>query len=206
MANSAHDTHAAEHHPVSVEAGPGAGAAHDAVAMVDAHGGAHDAHGDTDLFGLSSGMFLSFLVVFVVAAMLLKKFAWGPILDSLDQRESAIRDSLENAERIKRELADMDARRMATIAEADAKAAEILDTARRGAKEAAKAIEGKAREEVQIQLENATREINIARDKAGATLRQESADIAITLASKILGENLDDARNRELTNRLIEQL
>ena len=63
-----------------------------------------------------------------------------------------------------------------------------------------------AKEDAQIVVENAQREIRTIREKAEASLKRESAEMAITLASKIIGENLDDERNRNLTDKLISEL
>ena len=89
---------------------------------------------------------------------------------------------------------------------ADVKAKEILSEARKGAIEVAKVIEHKAREEAKILLENAVREINEEKQKAQAELKQVSAQLAIDLAGKLIEENLDDKKNRELVNRMIKDL
>ncbi|MDA3874474.1 MAG: ATP synthase F0 subunit B, partial [Kiritimatiellae bacterium] len=49
---------------------------------------------------ISGGMFFWFLTIFVVAALILKKYAFGPILTALDQREEEIEQSLENADHL----------------------------------------------------------------------------------------------------------
>ena len=55
-------------------------------------------------------------------------------------------------------------------------------------------------------IENASREINAVRDKAQASLRRESAEVAIELAGKIIDENLDNEKNRALTEKLISEI
>lgn len=185
---------------------------HDAYAgthaSVDAgHGGGHgDDHGGGGPIALDLGMFLLFLLVFVIAAAILKKFAWGPILDGLDAREEKIQKSIEQAEEIQAKLEDIESRQVSMITEADEKAKGIVEKSREAAKEAAKVIEGKAREEARILVENATREIDSAREKAEASLRQESAELAVGLASKILDEELTKERQKDLTDKLIKGL
>jgi F-type H+-transporting ATPase subunit b len=88
--------------------------------------------------------------------------------------------------------------------EADAKAKEIVDQARQAATDASATIETKAREEAQILLENAQREIRTRRRSAMATLRRESAELAIGLSRKIIGESLDESKSRDLVDRLIK--
>ena len=152
------------------------------------------------------GMAIVVWVCFILLCLILYKFAWKPILTGLDKREETIRKALEDAEQAAAELAKIGDSRATIIAEADTKAKEIVATARKAAVEGARVIENKAKEESQILLENATREINAAREKAEARLRYESAELAIGLASKLIGENLDDAKNRALTDRLIADI
>jgi F-type H+-transporting ATPase subunit b len=166
----------------------------------------HDAHHEPSPMDPSKSVFFWTLGIFIVLLVVLKKFAFGPILSALEAREQGIRDSVENAEKIEAELADIEGKRSGIIAEADHKAKDIVAEARRGAVEEANHVRAKAREDAKIMEENAQREIRAATDKAKAQLRRESAEIAVALAGKVIGENLDDARNKALVNNLIEQL
>ena len=124
----------------------------------------------------------------------------------MDERETKIRDSVDNAEKIESELAEIEGKRSDILADADTKAKDILTTSRKGAVEAARVIENKAREETQIMLENAEREINTAQERARATLRQESADLAVSLAGKVIEDNLDEEKSKALINKLIGEM
>ena len=176
-----------------------------AIEEVPGHGHGEDAaHGDVNLFkpdGLIMGLtWLTFLLTTIV----LYKVAWKPILSALDKREADIRQSLEDAQKHRDALAKLDEHRQQVIDEADAKAKEIVSVARLAAVEAASVIENKAREESQILLANAQRELKAAHEKALAELRRESADLAIGLSRKIIGESLDEKKSRDLVDRLIK--
>ena len=171
-----------------------------------AGGGEGGESGSFDPLAIQGQMFWLFLGVFIVAFFILKKFAFGPILAALDERESQIRDSVESAERIQRELKELEETRKSVIAEADAKAKEVIEEARKGAVEAARSIEKSAKDEAKILVDNARREIAAAEAQAEAALRAESARLAVELAGKVLGENLDDSKNRELVDRLIAEI
>jgi F-type H+-transporting ATPase subunit b len=151
-------------------------------------------------------MFLFTVVTFAIVAAALTKLVWRPMLEALDKREAYLRQSLEDAERIEQEMAALDEKKEAVLAEADAQGRDILSRARRAGTEAERVIRDKAREEAVILMENARREIRAAHEKARADLRQASVDTAIALAGRLIRENLDDRKNRELTDRLIEQL
>ena len=161
---------------------------------------------EVNLVGINKQMVLWTWVTFGLLLLILHKFAWKPILSALDQREKGIRESVENAEKIRIELEQIEGKRERLIKEADDKAKEIVATARKAAVEASRVIENKAKEEANILLENANREIKAAREKAEATLRHDSAELAIALAGKLIGENLDDTKNRTLTEQLINKI
>jgi F-type H+-transporting ATPase subunit b len=146
------------------------------------------------------------LVTFVVMAYVLTKLAWRPILDALDVREQGIRDAVKLADQTKVEYANIDEKRAEIISAADARSKELLDKARQSGREAERVIKEKAKEDAGILMTNAEREIRTARDKAAADLREESVELALNLAGKILEEKLDPDTHRELTDRLIAKL
>ena len=172
----------------------------------EVHHSADAGHGDVNLFK-PDGILLGLTwVTFLLMTIVLYKVAWKPILGALEKREEDIRKSLEDAQKTREELARIEETRQRMVAEADAQARSIVEAARGAATEAAGVIERKAREEAQILVENAQREIRTEHAKAIASLRKESADLAIGLSKKILGENLDEQRSRDLVDRIIQKL
>ena len=155
---------------------------------------------------VSGAMFFWFLTIFVVAAYILKKYAFGPILDGLDKREEEIEQSLENADRLERELATLDATVQSKTDETEDKVRGMIDSGREAAREAGKNIESKAREEAQILRENANREIASAQGKAENTLRKTSAELAVEMAAKLLRQKMDDKGRKELADQLIAEM
>jgi len=145
-------------------------------------------------------------ITFGLLAAVLYKVAWKPILAGLEKREADIRKALDDAKKATDELAKIEESRARVIAEADAKAKEIVDAARKGAVDAATVIEAKAREDAQLMISTAQREITSAQEKAIAALRKESAELAISISRKILRDNLDESRSRKLADELIQQV
>lgn len=172
-------------------------ASHDAPS--GEHGGGNPVNVTPSMVGLT-------WITFLLMAFVLYKVAWKPILTALEAREEDLRRAIDNAQKTRDELAKIDATRQKMVSEADAKAREIVDAARQAAVDAAAVIEHKARDEAQILLENAQREIRTEQQRAMAALRKESADLAIQLARKVIGENLDEARGRAITDKLIKDL
>ncbi len=137
-------------------------------------------------------------VSFISLLVILHKFAWKPILKSLEEREKNIRDSVEHAERIKAELQSVQEQRDKILNEAYAKSKEVVDQSRQAAIEAARVIERKAKEEAQIILENARTEIRVEKERIQDDLKKEVTSWVIQLTSKLVHENLDDEKNRKL--------
>lgn len=165
-----------------------------------------DAHGGPNPIQVSGPMMGLTWLTFGLLAFVLYKVAWKPILTALDQREKQIRDALEEARLTREEYAQIDEKRTQLIDEADAKARAIVEQARKAAVETAQTIEAKARDEANILLANAQREISTAHEKALADLRRESADLAVGLTRKILADQLDESRGRELVDRMLKQV
>jgi F-type H+-transporting ATPase subunit b len=152
------------------------------------------------------GMLILTWIVFFLLLGVLYKFAWKPILATLDAREEAIRKSIEDVNRIKNEMEQIAQTRKQLIDEAHEKSKEIIELSRQAAREASHVIEGKAREEAKITLENALRDIREETQKAQIKLRGESAQIAIELAGKLIEENMNTEKNQKIINRLIKQI
>lgn len=167
---------------------------------------ANAGHEPVNPMEISGQMVLWTWIVFAVMLVVLYKVAWKPILAALDAREQDIQDSIDHATQLREELDDIENVRAKIITDADEKSRTVLEAARKGAKEQARIIEAQAREEAQIMAENASREIEISRAKAEDSLRIESAAWARDLAGKLIDENLDDEKNRALTDKLIQEL
>lgn len=169
-------------------------------------GAGHEGHEQPSVLSVSPQLMGLTWITFGLMLFVLYKKAWKPILAGLDKREADLRKAVDDAARIRDELAAMDEKRRAIIAQADGQAKQIVDAARQAATDAATVIENKAREEAQILVENAQREIRAAHEKAVTSLRRESADLAIDLARRVIRDNLDEARSRKLTDQLIQNI
>ena len=161
---------------------------------------------ESQLFSPDVSMMLLTWVTFFLLLAILHRYAWKPILEALDNRERTIAKSIEDAEHIKQEMQRLDQTRQDRIAEAETVAQKILDQARKGAREASKVIQEKTREEAKILLENAQREIKEEREKAQAGLRYESAQVAISLAEKLISKNLESRQNQKLVKEFIKNI
>jgi F-type H+-transporting ATPase subunit b len=167
---------------------------------------AHEEGGASSLIQVSGPLMLLTWATFLAVSFVLYKVAWRPILRALDQREQSIRQSLDAAAKARADLAAMETRSRQAMADAERQREEIVSAARLSAAEIAGALESQARQKVQTMTEEARREIAAATEKARAALRAETADMAIDLAGRVIGENMDTGRNRTLVEKLAKEV
>jgi F-type H+-transporting ATPase subunit b len=145
-------------------------------------------------------------LAFLIACFALYKLAWKPICQALDRREDKIRQSLKEAADIQAQAAmDKEGQRM-LLEEAKGEAAAIVERARAAAEATARAMEAKSRADAESLIRDAGTEIAQAKEKALGELRREASGLALQLAGRVIGQKLDAAADRELTDRLIQDM
>jgi F-type H+-transporting ATPase subunit b len=152
------------------------------------------------------GLIFWTVIIFGLLLFLLRRFAWGPVVSALDQREKTIEESLTRAERALEEARRMQADNEAARREAERERQAVLRAAQEEAdRRRAEEIERTKGELAKLQ-QQVRAEIEREKQQALTELRSEVADLAIGAAEKILGENLDDDRQRRLVDRFISDL
>ena len=163
----------------------------------------------TERFGILDTekiMALLLWATFLVVLIVLQKFAWKPILAVLKQREDDIRKSIENADKIKAELAAVEVAKAKILSDAKDKANAIIEQSRKTGNELANQIEQRAKQSAEEIISSARQEIEGERERVRNALKRESAQTAVSLAEKILKENLDTEKNRNLINQAIKDV
>jgi F-type H+-transporting ATPase subunit b len=166
----------------------------------------HGAEEGSPLLRFNPGVGIWAIVTFVLLLLILKKFAWTPILDALDARETAVRDSLEQASRVQAENARLAQEQAQILAAARTEAAQMIQSARESGEALKKSFEQTAQDEKRRIIASATQEIEAQTAAAVATLRQTTADLSIGIAEKLIRQNLDDTKNRALVDQLIQEV
>lgn len=160
----------------------------------------------TKTFGVNWQLFISQLIAFIVVALVLKKFAYKPVLDMLDQRRERIAQAEANAEKIQAELAETQAERDKVLAEANQKAQEMIDDAKEAAKQVGEAEGQKAVKQAEEIIRKAREATEADRDQMMSELRAEIGRLVVETTAKVSGkvltvedqQRLIDDTNREL--------
>lgn len=145
-------------------------------------------------------------LIFVIVLVVLGKYAWGPILTTLQARESFIREALEKAKH-EREAAEARLREYEEkLAGARAEASAIVDEGRRDAEVVKRRIEEEAKHQADQMIERAKREIQIATDTATKSLFTLSAKLATEMAAQVIGRELTMQDHERLIGEGIDGL
>ena len=161
---------------------------------------------DNPLVQPDPGLFFWTIAVFLVLLFLLKRFAWGPLLAALDERQAGIRKSLDDADRARKELDQVREQSEAIIGKARGEADGIVTDTRADAAKLREDLRRQAQQEAQAIVQNAERQIQQERDRALQQIRQEAVDVSLMIASKLIRRNLTAEDNASLIDEALKQV
>jgi len=145
-------------------------------------------------------------LIFIGLVIILRMFAWKPLLAAVEGREKRIADSLAKAEEIQRAAADIAARQEAALAEAQAKAKAVLDEARAQSEDYRKRELERAKTDADAFLDRAKKEIGLEENRVRDALRREVVEITLEVASKVLERNVTAEDDRRLAGTLLAEV
>jgi len=158
---------------------------------------------NTNLLDPNYGVMAWTLFIFVGLFVILKFFAFGPILKSVEAREQALEDAINAAKRDREEAARLLAEHRVALAASRAEAQKIIADARVAADRVRAELVEQAHAEQASMLARARQEIEREKTLAIAELRREAVDLAIAGASKVIEKNLDQTGNRKLVESFL---
>jgi len=167
---------------------------------------AQGGEGGGGLYDINTGLSFWTLIVFGILVFILGKYAWGPILQTVEAREKGIQAALDEAAARQDEAAKLLVQHKEQLADARRQASELIAEGKAAGEGVRKDIEEKARTEANDIIERARLEIGRERDAALETLRKESVDLALAAASHLMQENLDQAKDRQLVERYLSEM
>lgn len=155
------------------------------------------------LGGFSLGLFFWQSVLFIVLVLLLKKFAWKPILDSVNDREEGIKNALDSAEKAKLEMQNLQADNQKLLNEARAEREAMLKDARDMKNKMIEEAKDEAKEASAKLIEQAQASIESEKKAAIAELKSQVATLSIEIAEKVVREELS---NKDKQTKLVESM
>lgn len=164
------------------------------------------ARGIGETFGWDLRLFLSQVVSFIIVAMVLKRFAYKPILAVLEERRQRIADGLLNADKIKQQLAESEQRYQEILAKGNAAAQKMIDEARASSAVIAERKQQEAVTAAEQILAKAHEASVIERERTMSDLKRELGRLVIDTTAKVTGKVLtpdDQRRLQEEASRAV---
>lgn len=152
------------------------------------------------------GLIFWTLVTFLTLLFVLSRFAWGPIIKAMNAREDGIKSEIDNARREREDAQRLLDDHRGLLDQARRERAEAVEAGRRDAERLKAEILDEARKQREQLMKQAESQIAAGLRQARAELKGEAADLAIQVASKLMGKNLDDATQRRLVDDYLADL
>jgi len=169
---------------------------------------AHDAQAaeEDQLLALKPDLAIFTLIVFLILLAVLWRFAWGPLSKALEDREKRLNSAFEEAEKARSEAAALLEQHRKQLAEMNEQARQIMEKAQKDAQAAYEERVKQAAAEADARLERATREIQTAKEGALAEIHSQTADLAVTVAARVLETEMTDDDHRRLVEAATRSL
>jgi F-type H+-transporting ATPase subunit b len=160
---------------------------------------------DNPLVVVDPGLFIWTILTFLALVFLLAKFAWGPLLKALETRQAMITKSLEDADKATQELERLQQESAEILKSARIEAEGIVSKSRSDATALGEDLKQKARDESDTIVREAKRQIDIEKGQALREIRNEVAELSITIASKLIERNISKKDNDRLVSETLRQ-
>ena len=147
------------------------------------------------------------VIIFGVVAFVLKKFAWKPILNALNEREESIENALNAAEKARQEMANLKAGNEQLLAEARKEKENILREAMNLKDNIVAEAKEKASAETQKSIKSAIQQIENEKAKAINEMKLQITEISLMIAEKVIRKEMaGNKQQQEMVNKLIDEI
>ena len=162
--------------------------------------------GGSGLIEVVPGLMIWTLVCFGIAFFVLRKYAFGPIQRTIDERRERIRQAVDEADNARNEARELLEQNRAILAQARSEAADILAEARKVGDAQIDRAKQEAESERQRRLEDTRKQIEAETTRAIGQIRSEVADLTLEATARVVGKVLDTADQKRLVEEAVEGL
>jgi len=159
-----------------------------------------------ETFGFDTKIFLSQVVSFVIVALVLRQFAYKPILAVLEERRQRIAEGLLNAEKIKQQLAEAEQRHAEILAKANAQAQKMIDDARESSAHIAERKQQEAVVAAEQIMAKAREASAIEHERTMTELKRELGRLVVNTTAKVTGKVLTPEDQRRLQEEAAREI
>ncbi|WP_077619908.1 F0F1 ATP synthase subunit B [Bacillus sinesaloumensis] len=155
---------------------------------------------------LPLGDILFQLAAFIILLALLRKYAFGPLMNVMKQREEHVANEIDSAEKNHQEAKKLAEEQRELLKKSRTEAAELIENARKLGEEQKEGIITAAREEANRLKEAAKQEIVQEKEQAVTALREQVASLSVLVASKVIEKELSLKDQEKLINEYIQEV
>jgi F-type H+-transporting ATPase subunit b len=161
--------------------------------------------GGISQLGINWGILITQIVTFIILLVLLRIFAYKPLMRMMDERSRRVKESVEQAEAVKEQSARAEEGLKKQLEEASREGQDRITRAIKAGEELKQKAEEEAKRETEKLILKARSEIQQERDAAVADVRREFADLTVLAAGKVIEKSLDKEEHRELIEKVLEE-
>ncbi len=159
-----------------------------------------------NVLALSKELGIWTLIVFVLLFLILRKVAWGPMLEGLRKREETIHGALADAQKASADAKQLQTEIQRRLDQIGEEIRIMMDDARRKAEALATDMTTKARQEIQADRDRLRREIDLARDQALQDIWGQTAQLATLVSAKTIRRQLSPEDHRRLVDEALAEM
>ncbi len=156
--------------------------------------------------GLRVGDMLTQLFFFIVLLVLLKKFAWGPLMNKMQQREEYVAGEIESAEKSRLEAEEASIEAAAQLNQVKQEAQKLIEDAKTAGIKQEKDIVETARKEADRIIQAAQADIQNEKEQALQALQDKVASLSVLIASKVIEKEISEQDQEKLINDYIKEV
>jgi len=160
-----------------------------------------------DLITPDFGLIIWMVISFGIVLFILKKAAWRPILNALEQRENTIEESLQSAKRAKEEMSKVKADNEKILEEAKIERNNIINEGRAIKEKIVNDAKEEASKEAKIIIDDARKTINNEKQIAIEEMKTQIVELSVDIAEKVISKNLkDDKAQQDYIKKTLNEL
>jgi F-type H+-transporting ATPase subunit b len=167
---------------------------------------AEQAKPDPDILAPRFDLTLWSIVIFVILFMVLRKFAWGPILEGLQKREESITSAIEEATRARAEMVKQQAAFQKQLDDANQQIPRLMEQARKDAELLKEEMRAQANNDIQTERQRLRREIDVAKDQALQEIWHQAANLATIISARAVKRQLSPDDHRRLIDEALTEV
>ena len=154
---------------------------------------------------VNSTLFIQ-IINFLVLLLVLKKFAWGPLLQVLHDRTDKIANNIRQADEDRAQAAEMKKEYEQKLSDARKRAQEITDSAAQRGEADYRARVEETQQEIEQMKAAAKAQLQAEREEAAKKMKGQMVALSLAAATKLMARNMDDAANEALVGDFIDSL